>query len=104
MNDLKVRQAARYGLDRSTGVNQFYYGTGRGANEFQPPSLFGWTNKVKKYAYNPTKAKQLLNSSSCPVRCTTDFWYPPPVSRPPTPDQQRNFEASQASLNNSRFD
>jgi peptide/nickel transport system substrate-binding protein len=104
MNDLKVRQAVAYGLDRATVVKQFYYGTGKVANEFQPPSLFGWTNKVAKYPYSPTKAKELLNSSSCHVPCKIDFWYPTAVSRPYMPDPKRNFEAFQASLNNSGFD
>jgi peptide/nickel transport system substrate-binding protein len=103
MNDIKVRQAVAYGLDRATVVRQFYFGTGRVANEFQPPSLFGWTNKVAKYPYNPTKAKQLLNSSSCHVPCKIDFWYPTGVSRPYMPDPKRNFEAFAASLNNSGF-
>src|SRR6185503_18434383 len=67
MNDLKVRQAVAYGLNRAQVVRNFYYGTGRVAHEFMPPSLFGYSNKVKKYAYNPTKARQLLNSSSCHV-------------------------------------
>jgi peptide/nickel transport system substrate-binding protein len=103
MNDIKVRQAVAYGLDRATVVKQFYYGTGKVANEFQPPSLFGWTNKVPKYPYNPTKAKQLLNSSSCHVPCKIDFWYPTNVSRPYMPDPKRNFEAFAASLGNSGF-
>jgi peptide/nickel transport system substrate-binding protein len=103
MNDIKVRQAVAYGLDRATVVRQFYYGTGRVANEFQPPSLFGWTNKVKKYPYSPTKAKQLLNQSSCHVPCKVDFWYPTGVSRPYMPDPKRNFEAFAASLENSGF-
>jgi peptide/nickel transport system substrate-binding protein len=103
MNDIKVRQAVAYGLDRATVVKQFYYGTGKVANEFQPPSLFGWTNKVPKYAYNPTKAKALLNSSSCHVPCKIDFWYPTNVSRPYMPDPKRNFEAFAASLDNSGF-
>jgi len=98
-----VRQAVAYGLDRATVVRQFYYGTGRVANEFEPPSLFGWTNKVPKYSYNPTKAKQLLNSSSCHVPCKIDFWYPTSVSRPYMPDPKRNFEAFAASLENSGF-
>ena len=50
------------------------------------------------------KAKQLLNSSSCHVPCKIDFWYPTAVSRPYMPDPKRNFEAFQASLNNSGFD
>ena len=68
MNDLKVRQAVAYGLDRATVVKQFYYGTGKVANEFMPPSLFGYSTKVPKYSYNPAMAKALLNASSCHVR------------------------------------
>jgi peptide/nickel transport system substrate-binding protein len=104
MNDLKVRQAVAYGLNRAQVVRNFYYGTGRVAHEFQPPSLFGYSNKVKKYAYNPTKARQLLNSSSCHVPCKVEFWYPTAVTRPYMPDPQRNFEAFSASLEASGFD
>jgi peptide/nickel transport system substrate-binding protein len=104
MKDLKVRQAVAYGLNRAQVVKQFYYGTGKVANEFIPPSLYGWTDKVQKYAYNPTKARQLLNSSSCHVPCKIDFWYPTAITRPYMPDPARNFEAFQASLSASGFD
>ncbi len=104
MRELKVRQAVAYGLNRAQVVRQFYYGTGKVANEFIPPSLYGWTDKVKKYSYNPTRARQLLNSSSCHVPCHIDFWYPTAISRPYMPDPPRNFEAFQASLNASGFD
>jgi peptide/nickel transport system substrate-binding protein len=103
MNELKVRQAVAYGLNRAAVVRNFYYGTGRVAHEFQPPSLFGYTNKVTKYAYNPTKARQLLNSSNCKVPCKVDFWYPTDVTRPYMPDPKRNFEAFAASLEASGF-
>jgi peptide/nickel transport system substrate-binding protein len=103
MNDLKVRQAVAYGLDRASVVRSFYAGRGIVAQEFQPPQLFGWTNKVPKYPYNPTKAKQLLNSSSCHVPCKVDFWYPTGVSRPYMPDPKRNFEAFSASLQRAGF-
>jgi peptide/nickel transport system substrate-binding protein len=103
MNDLKVRQAVAYGLNRAAVVKNFYYGTGRVAHEFQPPSLFGYSTKVPKYTYNPTKAKALLNSSSCKVPCKVDFWYPTEVSRPYMPDPQRNFQAFAASLEASGF-
>src|SRR5689334_15349623 len=104
MNDLKVRQAVAYGLDRASVVRTFYAGRGVVAQEFQPPQLFGYSKSVTKYPFNPTKAKQLLNSSSCHVPCKIDFWYPTNVSRPYMPDPKRNFEAFQASLNNSGFD
>jgi len=103
MNELKVRQAVAYGLNRPAVVRNFYYGTGRVAHEFQPPSLFGYSNKVPKYAYNPAKAKELLNSSNCKVPCKVDFWYPTNVTRPYMPDPKRNFEAFAASLEASGF-
>jgi peptide/nickel transport system substrate-binding protein len=58
---------------------------------------------VTQYPYNPTKAKELLNSSSCHVPCKVDFWYPTNISRPYMPDPKRNFEAFAASLNKSGF-
>ena len=103
MNDIKVRQAVAYGLNRASVVKNFYYGTGKVAQEFMPPSLYGYAKKVQTYAYNPTKAKQLLNSSSCHVPCHIDFWYPTAVSRPYMPDPVRNFQGFQASLENSGF-
>ena len=103
MKELKVRQAVAYGLNRKGVVSQFYYGTGKVAQEFIPPSLYGYAKKVQTYAYNPTKAKALLNSSSCHVPCHIDFWYPTGVSRPYMPDPARNFQGFQASLENSGF-
>jgi peptide/nickel transport system substrate-binding protein len=103
MNDLKVRQAVAYGLDRANVVRSFYAGRGQVAAEFMPPQLFGYSKSVTKYAYNPTKAKQLLNSSSCHVPCKVDFWYPTNISRPYMPDPKRNFEAFSASLSQAGF-
>ena len=103
MNDIKVRQAVAYGLNRTQVVKQFYFGAGKLAQEFIPPSLPGWSNKVQKYTYNSTKARTLLNSSSCHVPCKIDFWYPTNISRPYMPDPARNFQAFQASLQASGF-
>jgi peptide/nickel transport system substrate-binding protein len=103
MNDIKVRQAVAYGMNKQAVVSQFYFGVGKVAQEFIPSSLPGWTDKVEKYPYNPTKAKQLLNSSSCHVPCKIDFWYPTNISRPYMPDPARNFQAFSASLEASGF-
>jgi peptide/nickel transport system substrate-binding protein len=103
MNDIKVRQAVAYGLDRANVVRSFYAGRGVVAREFMPPQLFGYSKSVTNYPYNPTKAKQLLNSSSCHVPCKVDFWYPTNVSRPYMPDPKRNFEAFSASLTQAGF-
>jgi peptide/nickel transport system substrate-binding protein len=106
MNDLKVRQAVAYGLNRKGLINSAAYPPGAVvAKEFMPPQLFGYAKKgVTTYSFNPTKARQLLNSSSCHVPCHVDFWYPSAVSRPYMPDPKRNFEVFQASLEASGFD
>jgi peptide/nickel transport system substrate-binding protein len=102
-NKLAVRQAVAYGLDRASVVKSFYAGRAIVANEFEPPQLFGWTNKVPKYPYNPSKAKSLLRSAGLSLPVHVDFWYPTGVSRPYMPNPKLNFEAFQASLNNSGF-
>jgi peptide/nickel transport system substrate-binding protein len=102
-NNLLVRKAIAYGLDRQAVVNSFYAGRAQVADEFQPPQLFGYSKNVVKYPYNPDKAKQLLQQAGLTLPVTLDFWYPTGVSRPYMPDPQRNFEAFAASLEKSGF-
>lgn len=106
MKDKKVRQAAAYGLNRAGLVASSAYPKGAVvAKEFMPPQLFGYAKKgVPTFSYKPSKAKSLLNSSSCHVPCKIEFWYPSAVSRPYMPDPKRNAEVFAASLNNSGFD
>jgi peptide/nickel transport system substrate-binding protein len=102
-NNPKVRQAIAYGLDRRGVVQQFYYGTGTVANDFLPPALWGHSNKIQKYSYDPEKAKALLREAGLTIPVHVDFWYPTGISRPYMPDPKRNFEAFKASLENSGF-
>ena len=104
MNNLKVRQAIAYGLDRATVVAKFYAGRGQVATEFLPPSLNGYAGKgVPLYPFSPTKSKQLLQAAGLTLPVPIDFWYPTSVSRPYMPDPQRNAEAFAASLEQSGF-
>jgi len=102
-NKLAVRQAVAYGLDRQGVVNSFYAGRAQVANEFMPPQVFGWTNKVPKYPYNPDKAKSLLKSAGLTLPVPIEFWYPTGVSRPYMPRPDLNFQAFSASLEKSGF-
>ena len=102
-NNLLVRKAIAYGLDRQSVVNAFYAGRATVADEFMPPQLFGYSKNVVKYPYDPNKAKQLLQQAGLTLPVTLDFWYPTGVSRPYMPDPQRNFEAFAASLEKSGF-
>ena len=100
---LAVRQAVAYGLNRQAVVNTFYAGRAQVANEFMPPSLFGYAKDVQKYTYDPAKAKQLLQSAGLSLPVSVDFYYPTGVSRPYMPDPQGIFQIFQQSLNNSGF-
>jgi peptide/nickel transport system substrate-binding protein len=104
MNNLKVRQAVAYGLDRASVVSKFYAGRGAVATEFLPPTLVGYAGKgVPLYPFNPDKAKALLMQAGQTLPVAIDFWYPTSVSRPYMPDPQRNAEAFAASLEQSGF-
>jgi peptide/nickel transport system substrate-binding protein len=100
---LAVRQAVAYGLDRASVVRSFYFGRAVVAQEFLPPQIFGWTNKVPKYPYNPNKARQLLQSAGLTLPVKVDFWYPTGVSRPYMPNPALNFQAFSDSLEKSGF-
>jgi peptide/nickel transport system substrate-binding protein len=102
-NNVKVRQAVAYGLDRKSVVDQFYYGSGVVADDFLPNALWGHSSKTIKYSYNPEKAKSLLREAGLTLPVKVEFWYPTNISRPYMPDPKRNFEAFAASLENSGF-
>jgi len=103
MNNIKVRQAVAYGLDRASVVKAFYGGRGVVAKEFQPPSLFGYSNSVTQYSYNPAKSRALLKAAGLKLPVKITFWYPTSVSRPYMPDPQKNFQAFSASLTKAGF-
>ena len=64
MNNILVREAVAYGLDRAGVVNAFYGGRGQQTNQFLPPQLFGYAKTgVPSYPYNPDKAKALLQQA-----------------------------------------
>src|SRR5712692_9824070 len=104
MNNLKVRQAVAYGLDRASVVSKFYAGRGQVATEFLPPTLVGYAGKgVPLYPFDPAKSKALLQAAGQTLPVAIDFWYPTAISRGYMPDPQRNAEAFAASLEQSGF-
>jgi peptide/nickel transport system substrate-binding protein len=103
LDDIEVRKAIAYGLDRQAVVDNFYGGRGVVAKEFMPPELPGYADDVTEYPYDPEKAKQILTDAGYDLPVELEFWYPTDVTRPYMPDPKRNFEAFQASLEKSGF-
>ena len=102
-DDIKVREAIAYGLDRQAVVDNFYSGRAVVATQFMPPEVVGYADDVPTYEYDPEKAKQILTDAGYTLPVPIEFWYPTDVSRPYMPDPKRNFEAFAASLNKSGF-
>ena len=63
MNKLRFARRSRTVSTAQSVIKAFYAGRGVVAKEFQPPSLFGYSNTVKQYSYNPAKSKALLKAA-----------------------------------------
>jgi peptide/nickel transport system substrate-binding protein len=103
LDDIEVRKAIAYGLDRQAVVDNFYGGRGEVAKEFMPPELPGYADDVTEYSYDPEMAQQILTDAGYELPVEVEFWYPTDVTRPYMPDPKRNFEAFRASLEESGF-
>jgi peptide/nickel transport system substrate-binding protein len=103
MDKLLVRQALAYGLDRRTVVRSFYSGRGELADQILPPAFVGHAKHVKRYSFNPARARVLLRKAGLKPPVKVDFWYPTDVSRPYMPDPSRNFGVFAASLERAGF-
>jgi peptide/nickel transport system substrate-binding protein len=97
LDNPKIRQAIAYALNKDALLKAKYPPGSEAAVEFMPPSLFGWSDKVNKYSYDPEKAKQLIKDSGV-TNPTLEFAYPPDVSRPYMPDPTANFQAFKSDL------
>lgn len=91
LQDLKVRQAIEYAIDKEALIGPFYGGRGSVADNFMPPSS-GWFDAiaahVKPLGYDPQKAKDLLAEAGFTADnpAVVHFWYPTEVTRPYMPD------------------
>ena len=104
LDKLEVRQAIAHAINRQQVVDTFYGGLGEVATQFQPPGIFGWTDTVTQYEFDPEKSKQLLQQAGLTLPVKIDFWYPTDVSRSYMPDPKRNFEAFSQQMENAGFD
>jgi peptide/nickel transport system substrate-binding protein len=64
--DVHVRRAIAYAIDREAMVKAVLFGNGRVANSFLTPALFGYDPNVQMPEYSVDKAKQELAQSSVP--------------------------------------
>lgn len=75
-NDIRVRQAASYAINKAAIVDNILKGTGVLAKNLLPPLIWGYTDDVQDYSYNPEKAKQLLEEAGYDFDQVIDFHVP----------------------------
>lgn len=74
-DNVKVRQAIAYGIDKQRIVDNFYPPASTVANQFMPASIFGYTPDAKVIPYDVEMAKKLLAESGVelPIKTTISY-------------------------------
>ncbi len=65
-DDVRVRQAVNYAINRDAMSDSLLQGTGAPAVQYIPPSDPGYTAEQDTYTYDPDKAKELLAEAGYP--------------------------------------
>ncbi|SUC09253.1 dipeptide transport protein [Pasteurella canis] len=94
-DNVKVRQALNYAVNKEAIIESVYQGAGQVAKNPIPPTMWSYNDDVKDYEYNPEKAKALLKEAGFENGFETDLWAMP-VSRPYNPNARRMAELVQA--------
>ncbi|GAE26742.1 dipeptide-binding ABC transporter [Halalkalibacter wakoensis JCM 9140] len=75
-NDVKIRQAINYAINKEAIVDGILQGTGEVANSPVPPVVWGHNPNVSNYEYNPEKAIELLEEAGYPDGFELTYWVP----------------------------
>jgi len=75
-DDVKVRQAVNYAVDKESIVNDILKGTGTVSTQPLPNVLLGHNPELEGYPYDPEKAKELLKEAGYADGFTVNFLIP----------------------------
>ena len=93
---VEVRQAIAMAIDRDAILKEVYQGAGQKAKNPIPPTMWSYDTSAVDYAYDPTKAKEMLAKAGV-TSLDTDLWWMP-VQRPYNPNAKRMAEMMQSDL------
>ncbi len=96
-NDVRIRRAVNYAIDRQAITKAFYAGVGAPAKNPMPPTIWGYNDAVKPYEHNVAKAKQLIAEAGYPNGFGAELWWPN-RARPYLTQPQKIAEAFQQQL------
>lgn len=96
-DNLLVRMAVNYAVDKKKLVETFYKGRAEPAVNPMPSNLWGWNEQIEDYPYNPEMAKKLLAIAGYPDGFETELWYMP-IFRDYFPQPKKLAQAIQSQL------
>lgn len=73
LNDIRVRKAINYAIDKQAIIDVILSGNGKIATSPIAPGVFGFTDKTKNYEYNVEKAKELMKEAGYENGFTTSI-------------------------------
>lgn len=73
LNNLKLREAIAYGIDRQGLIEGILGGYGKVVGELLSPAHFGWADGIAPYPYDPAKAKKLVAEVGAAAKVPLDF-------------------------------
>ena len=97
LDDIRVRQAIAYAIDKQKVADASMPPGTKLAKEFMPDLVNGYNDNVTTYDYNPGKAKELLQKAGADG-ATIEFNYPSNVSRPYMPSPEDTFNVIRSQL------
>lgn len=75
-DDVRVRQAINYAIDRDAMAGALLQGTGAPATQYIPPSDPGYGEELTGFNYDPEKAKKLLTEAGYPDGFKVNLSFP----------------------------
>ena len=87
-DQVKVRQAMNYAINRHAIRDVIYQGTAEIATSVIPPSIWSWQGPDSTYTFNPDRAKTLLAEAGYADGFEIDLWAMP-VQRPYNPNARK---------------
>ncbi len=95
--DIRVRQAITYAINRDKLVKEVYGEFGRSAKNPIPPMLMGYNDEIRPTPYDPAQSKKLLADAGFPKGFKTTLWQLP-IAREYMPDGAKAALLIQADL------
>lgn len=96
-NNLNVRLAINYALNKEAYIKAIYLGNAIPAKNPIPPTIWSYNNKIKDFNYDPKMSKELLKKAGFPNGFETEIWTLP-INRPYNPNGKKMGEMMQADL------